>query len=255
MPRAASNSMEDDDEAICFGGLENNYDQSLAQVLMQQVLNAAGARRAKFSTAAPAPELAVSKRKKAAVEKEPPNIICGFVFEKNDTYMWTCCRIHWKRWPLILRETRAVLWMLLWMPLLLLRTLWVLWMLLKASACIHEKNFTCNRPHAGDTAMPVIASSTSADDPTRLSTMSLSPGTLDNICVGNSTEMLLRNLLVMWPFRPACLLCISLLQRQQLRSRILRLPLQHQPWSQLHCLQLHLPQLWSQLHCQPLRLP
>ena len=45
--------------------------------------------------------------------------------------------------------------------------------------------------------MPVIASSTSADDPARLSTMSLSPGTLDNICVGNSTEMLLSNMLVM----------------------------------------------------------
>ena len=50
---------------------------------MQQVLNAAGARRAKFSTAAAAPELAVSKRKKASVEKEPTYIICGFVFERN----------------------------------------------------------------------------------------------------------------------------------------------------------------------------
>ena len=83
MPRASTNSMEDTDEAIHLVGFEWVGQQHLAQALMEQALNAAGARRAKFAPAVPAPEALVSKRKKDSVSKEPAN-------EKKKLKMCVC---------------------------------------------------------------------------------------------------------------------------------------------------------------------
>ena len=193
MPRASTNSMEDTDEAMHLVGFEWVGQQHLAQALMEQALNAAGARRAKFAPAVPAPEALVSKRKKDSVSKEPANekktLRCVSVNRCAVKCIAKACKNHIntcqdpvekvtpdpKRDKSCAVATGAS-------PKNLMAELDA------AGKLLDQQNTSCMcLPHAGVEDVPTVASSSaSAEDPTRLSTMSLSPGTLDTICVGTS---------------------------------------------------------------------